>query len=318
MFKRIIIIFALLVISFPVLATTNTLEVKLPKPEHVAEFLQEISVTIRSEGEYSSGEGSGVIVTRQDPDTGETINFVWTAAHVVDNLRKTHEVVDPRTGTKRTIVTFKDASIIQELRANGRRVGELKMDARVIRYSDSDNGEDLAILEIRKREFVKQSCVFHLSDNIPSIGSNLLHVGSLQGQMGANSMTDGMMSQHGRILNSKVYDQTTVTAFPGSSGGGVYLDSGAYIGMVTRGTGETFNLIVPIRRIKKWAKSVNSLWAIDPTVPLPNEKMKNYVPIEDIGSSFKRQTSLNEDAMKKKSEKFPFLVIEIEGKTVTP
>ena len=61
---------------------------------------------------------------------------------------------------------------------------------------------------------------FNLSDDIPKLGTDLLHVGSLLGQMGANSMTDGIYSQHGRLIgiNKFVFDQTTVNAFPGSSG----------------------------------------------------------------------------------------------------
>ena len=48
-------------------------------------------------------------------------------------------------------------------------------------------------------------------------------------------MTTGIMSQVGRMLalnsSTKVlFDQTTVTAFPGSSGGGVFLTDGQYIG----------------------------------------------------------------------------------------
>ncbi|HAT67623.1 MAG TPA: hypothetical protein DCS66_24005, partial [Flavobacteriaceae bacterium] len=58
--------------------------------------------------------------------------------------------------------------------------------------------------------------------------TELYHVGSLLGQTGSNSMTRGIVSQVGRVLNlgsgdGTVFDQTTVTAFPGSSGGGVFL-----------------------------------------------------------------------------------------------
>ena len=120
------------------------------------------------------------------------------------------------------------------------------MDAEVLKYSNADDGHDLALLRVRKFNFVKDTVTFHLEGEIPKLGTDLLHVGSLLGQMGANSMTDGIYSQHGRLiksLNKHVFDQTTVTAFPGSSGGGVYLKSNAkYIGMLVRGAGEGFNL----------------------------------------------------------------------------
>ncbi|MAF23981.1 hypothetical protein CL634_00120, partial [bacterium] len=51
-------------------------------PRNTADHLQNVSVTIRSEGAYSAGEGSGVIFTRKDSE-GNLVNFVWTAAHVI-------------------------------------------------------------------------------------------------------------------------------------------------------------------------------------------------------------------------------------------
>ena len=234
------------------LIATSVLGVE--KKQDTADHLQNVSVTIRSEGEWSNGEGSGVIFTRKDAD-GNQVNFVWTAAHVIDNLRSTRKVVVD--GTPKTLVEFKDPMVVKEIRQNGRTVGRLQMDAEVRKYSDADDGHDLALLRIRKFNFVKDTVTFHLDkDDIPKLGTDLLHVGSLLGQMGANSMTDGIYSQHGRLiksLNKYVFDQTTVTAFPGSSGGGVYLKSNAnYIGMLVRGAGEGFNLIVPVRRMQDY------------------------------------------------------------------
>ncbi len=252
----------------------------LPKKD-IANYLQDISVTIKS----NSGTGSGALKTRKDK-CGNKINFVWTAGHVVDGLRKTRQVVDPLTGTPRTIVEFDDAKVVKEVFEEGRNVGRIEFDAEVIRYSDADNGEDLALLKLRKKNFVDCSVVFYLDEQIPPIGTHLLHVGSLLGQMGSNSMTDGMMSQHGRLINKKIFDQTTVAAFPGSSGGGVYLDNGAYIGMVVRGAGETFNLIVPIRRLKDWAKKAKVEWALNDNVPLPTNEELMKLPIEDVGKDW--------------------------------
>ena len=85
------------------------------------------------------------------------------------------------------------------------------------------------------------------------------------------------MSQTGRTLpmkgaNVKVFDQVTAVAFPGSSGGGMYLkESGEYIGMLTQGVMQLqgFNFIVPVRRIHAWAKDAKIEWAINPDVPMP-------------------------------------------------
>ena len=75
------------------------------KKQSTAEHLQNVSVTIRSESAWSAGEGSGVIFTRKD-SKGNLVNFVWTAGHVVDNLRLTKRILV--NGTYKTIVHFKD------------------------------------------------------------------------------------------------------------------------------------------------------------------------------------------------------------------
>ena len=121
------------------------------KKQTTADHLQNVSVTIRSEGDFSVGEGSGVIFTRKDAK-GNQVNFVWTAAHVIDNLRKTRKTVVR--GTPKTLVEFKDPMVVKEIRQNGRTVGRLQMDAEVLKYSDADDGHDLALLRVRKLNFV--------------------------------------------------------------------------------------------------------------------------------------------------------------------
>jgi len=253
-----------------------------PQRPLTAEHLQNVSVTIRSEGRFSIGEGSGVIFSRRDAK-GNLVNFVWTAAHVVENLRSTRKVVVG--GTPKTLVGFKDPVVIKEIRQDGRTVGRLQMDAEVLKYSDPTDGHDLALLRVRKFNFVKDSVIFYLDNKIPTLGTDLLHVGSLLGQMGANSMTDGIYSQHGRILkqlNKHIFDQTTCVAFPGSSGGGVYLKSDArYVGMLVRGAGEGFNLIVPVRRMISYCKKHDIMWALDAKLSMPSDDDLKEMPIEN-------------------------------------
>jgi len=249
--------------------------------------LQDVSVTVKAAG----SEGSGVIITREVSvgDATEKINFVWTAAHVVARLRSVRNIIED--GTPKKIVEFKDAQIVKELVENGRRVGEIKMDAKVLKYSDAESGEDLALLLIRKRNFVDQNILFYPLDEPISVGTELYHVGSLLGQVGSNSMTRGIMSKVGRVLylgtgDGVVFDQTSAPAFPGSSGGGIFLTessgeyTGRYAGMLVRGAGETFNLIVPVRRMRKWAQKQNVLWALDETLPIPSYQDIIKIPIE--------------------------------------
>lgn len=248
-------------------------------------LIQAASVTVKS----LRSEGSGTIISREvqlekgDKETA-VVNFVFTAGHVVDDLRKVRSVITEE-GKDVKIIEFDDASVVKEYKQNGRRVGESKMDCRVIAYSDADYNEDLAILMIRQHSFqpVEVTTEFK-TEGIVDVGTDLLHCGSLLGQMGANSMTKGIMSQQGRVYNNKVYDQTTVPAFPGSSGGGVYIEvegsKPQYVGMITRGAGETFNLMVPMRRIVKWAKEMGFAWLFDPSIDVPTMEEINKLPVE--------------------------------------
>lgn len=244
------------------------------KQPSVVRHLQEISVTIRS----SSGEGSGSLVT-----TTDGTNWVLTAGHVIDDLREVRDIVDSKTGGTKKVIEFRDAKVIRTLIEDGRTVGRYELDAEVVRYSPFDTGHDLAVLKVRKRGFSKDTTTFYLDKATPEIGADLYHCGSLLGQMGANSLTTGIVSQHGRLIRGVIYDQTTCTAFPGSSGGGVYLkQDGRYVGMVVRGAGEGFNLIVPIRRIRDWSKEVGVEFILDPSQPVPDEKTLKSKPVEDV------------------------------------
>ena len=282
----------------------------------VAQHLQDISVTIKA----GNSEGSGVIISRdvlktKDSKNSIRVNFVWTCAHLMDGLRSTRIVIDGE-GKNKTVIEFKDAQVVKELVEDGRKVGELKMDAKVILYSDATDGEDLALLLIRKIGFVDQNTEFFLEDRNVEIGEPLLHVGSLLGQAGANSMTNGIMSQVGRVLNigsgdGTVFDQTTVTAFPGSSGGGVFMNDGRYVGMLVRGSGETFNFIVPVRRMIRWAKKRDIEWAIDTTKPVPTIEDIKMIEPEDAELDHKARVTIPKSL-------FPFLILTEEKLKVKP
>ena len=99
-------------------------------------------------------------------------------------------------------------------------------------------------------------------------------------------MTDGIYSQHGRIiksLNKHVFDQTTCVAFPGSSGGGIFLKrdgKARYVGMLVRGAGEGFNLIVPVRRMIEYCEKHKIMWALDKNGKMPSDDELKKIPIE--------------------------------------
>lgn len=254
--------------------------------DDVSSYLQSISVTVTAK----AGSGSGVVFTRdiKDGDKTKKVNFVWTAAHVLEGLRSIRTFIDSD-GHVKKIVEFQDAEIKKKIIEGGRTLGQLVLDAKVVKYSDAKTGEDLALLMIRKADFVQDSLRFYVDEEgkgLP-LGSQLFHVGSLLGEDGSNSMTTGIMSQVGRTVSLSggpkvLFDQTTVTAFPGSSGGGVFSTDGRYVGMLVRGAGETFNLIVPVRRIKKWAEKENLLWAMDSGAKAPSLDEIEKIPVENM------------------------------------
>jgi hypothetical protein len=278
--------FLLPILMFALVLCAGTLFAAEPSPS-IPDYLQQISVTIKS----GESQGSGTLVTRKIGD--ETVSFVWTAAHVVDNLRVVRKVITAEGGT-RVLTEFKDAQIVQEFQQKGRRVGETKLEAKIIKFSDADFGEDLALLMVRRTNAypLSVSAKFITDPNyVPPIGVELSHCGSLLGQFGANSYTTGVLSQVGRTLemkgaNVRVFDQVTTVSFPGSSGGGMYLkENGEYVGMLTQGVMKLqgFNFIVPVRRIHAFAKDAKIEWAVDPNLPMPSLKDIEKMPVEDAG-----------------------------------
>lgn len=283
--------FRFLLASVLTLAVALLCVTQLPAEELTSktapEYLQNISVTIKA----GNAQGSGTLFTRKIGN--DTITFVWTAGHVVDGLRVVRKIITAD-GTSKILVEFRDPQIVAERHQDGRRVGETTLDCKVIKYSDVHYGEDLAVLMVRLRNAypVSISARFHKDPNyIPPVGVDVSHCGSLLGQFGANSYTTGVLSQVGRLLqgegaSKKVFDQVTAVAFPGSSGGGMYLkDSGVYIGMLTQGVSrlQGFNFIVPVRRIHTWAAKSDIRWAIDPSVTIPTLAEIGEISVEDCG-----------------------------------
>ncbi len=252
--------------------------------------LQDISVTVTT----SSGSGSGVLKTRKVGN--DNVTFVWTAAHVVDGLRNVRHIVDTKTGTRREVVEFEDANVVQTINEDGRLVARFSALAEVVKFSKE---EDLALLRIRKKNFSTNSVQFYLDKKLPSLGDDVWNVGSALGIQGSNTVSKGVMSQYGRILsNKKVYDQVSCPGFPGCSGSGVYLNDGRMMGMLTNGAGETFILVVPTRRIVDWAKTSGIDWAVDDNIEMPSDKELRRIIVEDNGISFSAERAAAPGAKK--------------------
>ncbi len=273
--KKLFLAFALLsVLVTPVFAQ---------KPTDMIKKVQDVSITVRTK----SGSGSGVIVTRKFGT--DNVSFILTADHVTRSLRHTKEVIDGKTGTKREKVGYDDAEIIQTVNENGRLVGSSTLLASVVKCSQE---EDLCLLMVRKKNISDKSTEFYLDEKLPDLGEDVWNVGSALGLEGSGTVSRGVYSHHGRLLRNqndqaeKVYDQVSISAFPGCSGSGVFLNDGRMIGALTNGNGETFILVVPTRRIVEWAKDNGLEWVVNSKAKLPTLKQIDKIIVEDNGVSY--------------------------------
>ncbi len=138
-------------------------------------------------------------------------------------------------------------------------------------------------MQVLAKDFKAPNSVKFLpkGEKLVPLGTHLWGCGSLLGSDGANSITDGVLSQHGRILfRSTDFTQVSVDAFPGSSGCGNFNDKGQYIGMLVRGTRtQGFNFLVPIKRM--WGYYGKDMaWCMDPALPVTQKEVDD-LPIED-------------------------------------
>lgn len=271
-----------------------------PDDTSIPELLDEISVTIKAGTDLFGSEGSGTIIKREVE--GESVTFVWTAAHVVNGLKTTKTVMVD--GVKKEVVHFNPLYILKDLYEDNELIGHVKLRAVVVKFSEE---QDLALLRVLKKDYSPSGAKFYLEDKPPMRGTELYHVGSLLGKTGSNSTTDGIVSSLGRKPDASdiIYDQTTVTALPGSSGGGVFLKSdGRYIGMLVAGYrgSDGFNLIVPVRRMLEWAQEAGILWALKEDVSMPTwDELKKIPPTGSYTPKTKKTVKSDTDTTDERS-----------------
>lgn len=242
--------------------------------------LQKMSVNIKA----GPAQGSGTIIIRKIGEKKTT--WVLTAYHVVEDLRHVRTVIDDD-GKEKKVVTYDDAQITQEQVENGRVVGEIKFDARVVCV---DQRRDIALLRVRKDDLGPSvlGASFYLKDSIPFPGTEIYHCGAPGGQQigGTQSLTHGIISRIGVRIpkfggsEHGVFDQSDCAALPGSSGGLVALkSSGEWIGMITLGLsgGDNFHWVVPVRSVKEWADEAGIMWILDPNIKVKDE---GNIPLE--------------------------------------
>jgi hypothetical protein len=245
---------------------------------YVPEYLDKISVNVQAGAGYNKSEGSGTLFVRQVD--GKKAVFVWTAGHVIQHTRTVEEIIVEGKPAKK--ITFENPKLLRQLKnKDGKRVGEITVDARVVRFSPA-NKNDLALLLVLSEDGfeAEESAEFYPKGGpLPRIGARLHHCGSFLGQDASNSYSAGHLSANGRMLFKVDFFQSTTPAYPGSSGGIVADDKGRYVGTLVRGAGETFNLSVPVARQWKWASANGVEWAMNPKLPITMKEI-DALPIE--------------------------------------
>ena len=258
----------------PSLAQEAKPQTKLEKEDVIANLI-DCSVSILA----GKSQGSGIIFTKQREDKEYT--FVLTAAHNLTAIRSETNVITPD-GIPRKLVKFDNPDVVNVLIVNGTRIGEMRAKGTIIRYSAPGiAGDDLALLHIPIQNFTNSSA--RLYSGVPKIGSDLFHVGSMGGLSGAESLTVGILSQHGRKIGRNIFDQTTAPILFGSSGGLMSLQSdGQVVGVVARMANPVYNFIIPSRRIINWSKRTKVNWLFDEKLEMPPLNEIYSFPIEDI------------------------------------
>ena len=225
--------------------------------QEIQERLLGTSVQVIASKESAWGEwvvmGSGVVFKKNGK------SYVVTAAHVVEDLKQVISDIDEGEGKEKKKILWRDAWILIERIKEGRKTGELRLLAKVkfATKTEEEGGDDVAVLEVYEGDLLPYSAVPLPRGEKVWVGQECWHVGSLYGAF-VNSVSKGIIASVGRLIHDKPFHQTSTTAAPGSSGGGVFVvgDDGHlyYAGMLTRGTGQTINFVVPIERMREALK----------------------------------------------------------------
>lgn len=256
------------------------------EPQDVPEHLQRVAVTVKTD----RASGSGTILTRTVE--GKRYAFILTAHHVIDDLRRVITRIEDGKEVKE--VKYDKCKVVQERIIDGATVGEQTLYCRVIATSPK---YDIAVLLVLWPDKFTEEDTLSFLDALPSVGTEVFHCGSPSGQqLGHNSLTEGIIAAHGRMFDELPYTQTTVSALPGSSGGMVVnRNDGTYVGMLTLGIMNTdsFNYIVPSRRIVKWAKAIGFEYLVDPEAKALDFDEISDLPIEAVARRSVNKADVN-------------------------
>jgi serine protease Do len=183
--------------------------------------------TVRVSMTNASAFGSGVIFHRFNH------TYIITAAHVTRHARETNTVFVQLHGATNLYPT----KIVNE-----------------------DHKFDLALLRVVGQwDVLGRTVTFPDDLSATPIGTRLIHVGNWS-DGDVFSFTGGIVNQTNRVERGSVFDQSSATIYPGSSGGGVFDTRGDLRGIVLRAGGSDWVYFKPVRLIYHWTINNELYW----------------------------------------------------------
>jgi len=263
----------------------------MPSKKSVLKKLDNVTVLVEVKG----GSGTGTLFSRKD-DKGNLVHFVWTSGHVIDDA-----MIGPDENMN---VSFSDIKISKMNLVGDAMLEKISYSAKVIKFSGI-KGDDLALLElVDKNIFVEDDSVEFASPILVVPGTSLYHVGCMYGSSGYNSVSEGMLANNGRMIYGKVFDQSSTTVFPGSSGGGIFNERGEYVGMITMMREANMNYFIPVRRMMVWAQDNHLEWALNRDIRMPREWVRhNQMKDAELDSELERFQYFSFKQWKKQQDK---------------
>jgi V8-like Glu-specific endopeptidase len=220
-------------------------------------------------------------------------HFVLTAGHVVDDLVKKIDN-NPHDGKPDYKPNEPFAvKVSRYLYKNEEVYGKIENYGKIIKYSPAtQSGYDLAVIYIPEPIIPFKSAVAVKSTKDYKVGDAVVHYGNMIGNVLHSSITKGHVNFKNRLLDNRYYDQVSCTAFPGSSGGGIFLEKDlSYIGMIVIGIrgADNINFAVPIRTIHEWFEKNDLKFILDPSLDCGDIKEvinpKRITPVDEASQN---------------------------------
>src|SRR5207248_2412360 len=154
---------------------------------------------------------------------------------------------------------FDTVQITRELFQGKDRVGEEKVEAKVIAYLEE---EDLAVVAIRKKNFARKEDSVQFAASLPNSGREVVHL-TAWANYKLNFFTFGIIDCPNYIYEDKSYISESACGMAGSSGGGVFdVNTLECVGILTRTSSRTKSLLEGIDRIRNFAKITGVEWLL--------------------------------------------------------